>query len=556
VAIFVVALVWGWDVLIPLVAGRASASLGRPVSLAHLHITPGRILLVTADDVTIGNPPDWTGEPLARTHELRIQLDLWAYLRHGQMVVPLVALEQPQLNATQTPDGAANYKLKLAASSGPAARIGEVRIDQGNARIQLAKLQADMSIAIGTEGEGDSAKLVADAKGTYNAQPITGHMVGSALLGLEDATHPWPIDLRLQNGSTRVSLVGSVTNPMAPQATDLKLRLAGPDMALLGKLTGLPVPPTTPSARAEAQPKLIPDTPISVPKLHWANVHLTYRAQSIEGRSVPLDNLSVAMDLVNGQVSLHPISFGVGTGRISGTIELTPQERIAHARADVQFQRVDVSRLMAATHAFQGAGSISGSAVLDGSGNSLAQIVDNGQGELKLAMIGGDLSAVLVDLSGLEFGKAVLSALGMPTRTQVECFVTNAGLERGQLRIRAMVLDTGEAIVTGTGGADLRSEQVDMELKTESKHFSIGSMPTPLRITGTLKHPSIGPGAELAVRGGAAAGLGFVFPPLALLPTIQFGTGDDHRCDRILAQRHQTPGGQNQPRPSGQAKGH
>jgi hypothetical protein len=179
-------------------------------------------------------------------------------------------------------------------------------------------------------------------------------------------------------------------------------------------------------------------------------------------------------------------------------------------------------------------------------------VLDNGNGELKLGMVGGDLSAVLVDLSGLEFGNAVLSALGIPQRTQVQCFITNAALRRGTVQLRALVLDTGEAVVTGTGGANLRDETLDLQLRTEAKHFSIGSLPTPLSIGGTLKHPSILPGAELAVRGGLAAGLAAVFPPLAALPTIQFGIGDDHRCDRILAQAKHQPGGQRLPKPGPQ----
>jgi hypothetical protein len=66
-----------------------------------------------------------------------------------------------------------------------------------------------------------------------------------------------------------------------------------------------------------------------------------------------------------------------------------------------------------------------------------------------------------------------------------------------------------------------------------------------------LKKPAIMPGAELAVRGGAAIGLGFLFPPLAVLPTIQFGTGEDHRCDGILARAKQQPGGQRLPGQAG-----
>jgi AsmA family protein len=87
-----------------------------------------------------------------------------------------------------------------------------------------------------------------------------------------------------------------------------------------------------------------------------------------------------------------------------------------------------------------------------------------------------------------------------------------------------------------------------LRLSTEAKHFTIGTLHAPINITGTLKKPSIMPGAELLARGGAAAGLGIAFPPLALLPTIQFGTGDDHRCDNLLAQAKQMPGGQRLPR--------
>jgi uncharacterized protein involved in outer membrane biogenesis len=109
---------------------------------------------------------------------------------------------------------------------------------------------------------------------------------------------------------------------------------------------------------------LIPDTPINVPKLRWANVHLHYRGQSIEGRSVPLDNLDVRLDIKDGQVTLHPLSFGVGKGRIATSVELAPQDGGTHAKADIEFQRVDVSRLMAATR-LQGAGAISGSGTID-----------------------------------------------------------------------------------------------------------------------------------------------------------------------------------------------
>ena len=81
---------------------------------------------------------------------------------------------------------------------------------------------------------------------------------------------------------------------------------------------------------------------------------------------------------------------------------------------------------------------------------------------------------------------------------------------------------------------------MDMSLTTRSKHFSIGSLPGPINLTGPITSPSIRPGAEVAARAGAAVGLGIVLTPLgALLPTVQFGVGNDDACPKAEAAEKQ-----------------
>ncbi len=298
-----------------------------------------------------------------------------------------------------------------------------------------------------------------------------------------------------------------------------------------------------PGPAAKAGPGLLPNTPINVPRFRNADMHLRYRAGQIQGRSMPLDNLVAALDIVDGKVTVHPVAFGVGSGRIAITAKLDPTGRLLHTDAEVDFRSLDVARLMRATHSFTGAGTLSGSARLAGTGNSPAAIAANGNGALLVGMAGGNLSAVLVDLSGLEFGNAVLSALGVPKTTEVECLVGNFALQRGVLRTRALIIDTKKAIVGGTGSVDMRNDALDLTLRTVPKHFSIGSLPGPIHISGTLTSPRILPSAQTVARAGIAGALAAIFPPLAALPTIQFGTTDHHRCDALLEQaRHQAPG--------------
>ena len=51
-------------------------------------------------------------------------------------------------------------------------------------------------------------------------------------------------------------------------------------------------------------------------------MNLRYSGEHIVGRSAPLDNLVVNLSIVDGKVALEPISFGMGRGRIAGTVVL------------------------------------------------------------------------------------------------------------------------------------------------------------------------------------------------------------------------------------------
>jgi len=620
---------WNWDWLIPIVQTRASAAIGRTVTISHLHVRLGRVVQVVADDVVVANPPDWpSGDPpFASIHGLTIQADVWNYFRGNGLVLPLIGLENPKILVAETNDGSPNFNLATGGSGGGTpVKIGDLRISEGDAHVVLPKLKADFSAQIASRGEGHDARIVVDAKGKYAGQPIDASLTGGALLSLRDADRPWPVDLRLANGPTKVTLSGTLREPLAFKGANVRVQAGGPDMALLEPLLGVPVPKTTSYqvegkldldgfdkvrvidflgrvgssdvagtiegqlagteskgkikpvvnldlrskrvdladlsgivggtpgrttttgatpqqraavAKADASTKLFPDTPISIPRLDWADIHLRYHGAHIEGRNMPLDDLTVVMDMVGGSMKVHPVTFGVGKGRLTANADITPQSaRNVHTRVDVHMQNLDVSRMMAATHAFEGAGSVSGVGAMEATGDSMASLMANGNGQMKMAMAGGDLSALLVDLTGLQFGNALLSALGVPQKTPVRCFVGDFGLQRGVLDFNALTLDTGEAITNVGGNIDLSKETINLALKTDAKHFSVGSLPTRITIGGTFKNPSIRPGGEAAARAGAAAGLAVLFAPLAILPTIQFGTSDadDARCGDLLQQ--------------------
>jgi uncharacterized protein involved in outer membrane biogenesis len=150
-------------------------------------------------------------------------------------------------------------------------------------------------------------------------------------------------------------------------------------------------------------------------------------------------------------------------------------------------------------------------------------------------MAGGDVSSLVIDLSGLHLGAAVLSALGIPDRAPVLCLIGDMALVNGVLQTQTFLLDTDKNRTTLDGHIDLRSEIVDARLHTQTKHFTIATLATPFAITGHIKSPNFAPEvAELGARSAGAVGLGLLFPPAALLATIQLGIGEDNACVALV----------------------
>jgi AsmA family protein len=615
---------WGGPAIRRMIEARASAEMGRPITIGSMHIRPGWFATITVDHIVVANPAGWpaTDPPLARIPRLVLQVNLWDYFRHQEIVVPYVDVQDPHLFVAEAANKQANYRLKTGpshAKTGPShAKIGVVRIKGGEVHAVLAPVRANFQVAIRTEQpRGKPGRLFVNARGTYADQPIEARFVGGALLTAETTTKPWPVDLSLRDGATTAGIHGEITHPLALSGARLRLSVAGPSLSALRPLTGIALPQTSPFRLSGAldnsnhqvnlhdiagvvgssdlegvitvtpdQPRpvvradlfsrsvnladlggvvggtpphegqqasnsVLPEKKLSVPQFHYANVYLRYRATHIQGRSMPLDDVAVNVDVVNGNVSVRPFSFGIGGGQIVGSVELQPTGQQVQATAEVNFERVALSKLMSATHTLQGAGTINGSASIRGTGDSVAAILGHADGKVTFGMTGGDLSGLLVDLSGLEFGNALLSALGMPNKkTPIECMVADFDLRRGLLTSSALLADTGDAIVRAGAQVSLYNQAMRIVIRTEPKHLSVASLPGPVEVAGTLKHPHIVPSVETVVRGAAAAALAAIFPPLAAVPTIQFPTTDRGRCEAVLAAaRRQAPGTKPPPPP-------
>lgn len=612
-ALVLLGLFWNWDWFRPVAEARLSAALGREVRMGHFDVELGTPARLVFEDVEIANPDGFEGAPLATAKRVGVSIRPWAALG-GNYVLPEVRVVKPRGDLRRNEKDVANWKLAAFegdGGGGTPVEIGRLVIEDGRARFRDPHLVADFTVDFRTE-DGEAPRIVAEASGRYNGDPFRAEFSGGSLLSLRQNEGPYPLDLDLSYGKTRVAVTGTLTDPLDLAGANVDLMLEGANLAKLEALIDIPLVSTPPyslagkldfidghvsfrdfkgrvgdsdlsgdftvdpgkerpqvtadlqstqlvladlggfigtvpgkevkpamteeqkqaHAREEDDTDLLPDEPFDIPELRAADFDVTFEGKRIVGEDMPLDNLATTLTIEDGLVTLKPLNFGIGEGRIAGDVVLDARQTPMATRASVDFQRVNLRQVMKLTETFEGAGMVGGRIYIETTGQSFAEMLGNGSGEFKLFMAGGNISALLVNLAGLDLGNSILSALGLPDETPIRCMVSDFDLRDGVLKTQAFFLDTEEAMIVGTGTVNLEKETIDYRINTQPKEPSIGAFPAPIDIEGPLGDPQVGPDAgELAERAAPSIALGALLTPLAaLIPTIQFGLGEDSDC--------------------------
>ena len=283
--------------------------------------------------------------------------------------------------------------------------------------------------------------------------------------------------------------------------------------------------------------KVLPVTPLDVPRLKAMNADVVYSAADIRHvRELPLDKGNVHVRLNAGVLQLEPISLGVAGGTVAGSIRIDSNVVPAAVSAKLDVRALQLNQLFPAIENTKSAlGKISGQFDLKGRGNSVAQTLGSATGNMAVLMGKGEISNILLEFIGLDGGEVIKFLVRGDRNVLLQCAAVAFNVKEGLMTSRAIVLDTSDTIVTGEGKVNLADETLDVLLKAAPKDRSILSFRSPLRIGGTFGAPSAGPEkAALAGRVGLALLLGAVNPLLGLASTIETGPGKDADCAGVL----------------------
>ena len=255
--------------------------------------------------------------------------------------------------------------------------------------------------------------------------------------------------------------------------------------------------------------------------------------------SLPISDLYTHLALKNGDLLLDPLRFGVAGGNLNSTIRMEGDRTPMRARADLHARNLKLKQLFPGVESMQSSmGQINGDATLNGTGNSVADILATSDGSLKLLMNDGVISRNLMEIVGLNVGNYVVGKLFGDDEVRINCAAADLNIENGLASTKLFVFDTENAVINIKGTTNFANERMDLSIEPESKGVRIVTLRSPLYVKGTFKNPDAGVKAgPLIARGAAAVALGAVVAPAAaLLALISPSDNEQNQCVNILQQ--------------------
>ena len=248
------------DAVRNLAENQADKATGRVTRIGKLSVDWGWTTRFHLEDVQISNS-DWGKAPhLFEAKEIEADLrltPLWHFrieLPRLRLVKPVLFLEKSakdQFNWSPEESPVAAGAVKRAAPSHrwQTPLIGRLEIVDGKLGYRDAKRRLDLDgtvqTAMGQGGESsDRAEL--EMKGQLENEPLSLHFTGGSVLMLRDTDIPYPLDLDVAYGDTRLTVKGKVEDPFEFKGGDVVLTLSGQDMSQIFPLLGIPGPPTPP----------------------------------------------------------------------------------------------------------------------------------------------------------------------------------------------------------------------------------------------------------------------------------------------------------------------
>jgi len=331
------------------------------------------------------------------------------------------------------------------------------------------------------------------------------------------------------SGSGRIDLTGKTPEIQASLiSTKFDLTRFFPDTTEVRKPQAVSKEEAEADAKMETGGPIFPGDPLPLEFLNAAKADLSLKVGELMTPYGVYRSVDVRVVLEDGSLNLRPFKALYAESPMSGNLSLdidggTPLVAVSMSGSKIAIG--EVFKDFANLDVLEGTGSIN--LALNGSGNSVAEIMGSLNGHARLLMGQGRMRN-----EGLGYVSGVFSSigeiLGKKEWVVVECLASDFQFENGIAKSKVGVLNTEVISLTVGGGIDLKKERYDLKVKPSPRGLDI-SLAVPVNITGPLSDPGFRPDALGSLTKLGSIFGAVIFPPAALIGLTELG-GNDHPC--------------------------
>jgi AsmA protein len=549
-----------------------------------------------AEGVTFSNA-DWgKAQHLLKAEAIEFSVNV-VHLLRGKLVLPEVHLQQAEVNLEIDADGRKNWVLDPKEQKKDSRIfVQRLTVDHG----MLGYDDAVREHSLRTELSTDQGGVGFRSTGMYRGMKASLAGYGGPVLMLRNPDGGYPLKGEGVVGDTAFKVDGKITELIGLQGLDMQIQVSGKSMDQLYQIIGVAFPRTSPYAtsghltrgervtryenftgkvgesdlagtievdasgerpfmKGELVSKVLnlgdlgtvvgtnrprktgvlPDAPFDPARWGSVDADVRLRGGTIKRpEQLPLENLSVRVQMRERVLSLNPLEFGIAGGKIAGPIRLDGTKDTIRADTALRVQNLQLGKLFPTIKQNTASiGAIGGLIELKGTGNSVGRMLGSADGNIGLFIDDGKVSAFLMQLAAMDLWNATRVKLEGDKPIELRCAIADFVVKDGLMQANAFVFDTQVVVIHGEGSINLANEAMDLKLRPKPKERSLASLNSPLYIRGTFSKPDIAPDvARMAAKGLGALVMGALNPLLALAPLINDGPGKDSNCGKLIAE--------------------
>ncbi len=289
--------------------------------------------------------------------------------------------------------------------------------------------------------------------------------------------------------------------------------------------------PTAPEGR-----KVIPEIPLSGKRIREADVDLSLDDLKFSDEGKVLASFNGQLRAVNGRLVLKNLRSDVSGAPTVLNVTIDARRDPTTVEAQLDAPSIDYGALLKASGVTGGVkGVLALQARILGEGNDLHAMLEHAQGRVEIVGDKGYIRGRLLEVWGGNLMQ-ILNPVSWARNsdTELNCVAGRFNIGDGVVRSELLLLDSRDVTVAGEMVLNLATEEINGLFKPQPKQASLLKLATPMRLSGTLGAPSVGPTEHSLLTLGKIA-IGVAQPYALILMFGDLGAKEKNPCAALLA---------------------